>query len=89
MDEPRTPTLFEAVRNFLGPLEAQYCRIIEEGAPDMPVTILLGNYEYKTTLADIKALDRAYAKAFDDKQNRATRKVRGGLFDRAPGGTDA
>jgi len=27
----RAPTLFEAVRDFLGPLEAKYCRIIEEG----------------------------------------------------------
>ena len=76
-------TLFEAVRNFLGPLEAHYARIIEEGSPDMPVTISLGNYEYKTTLADIKALDRAYAKAFDDKMKRADRKSKGGLFDHA------
>jgi hypothetical protein len=74
-------TLFEAVQRFLGPLAAQYCRIIEEGSPDMPVTIMLGGYEYKTTLADIKALDRAYAKAFDDKQKRACRKARGGLTD--------
>jgi hypothetical protein len=79
----RAPTLFEAVRDFLGPLEAKYCRIIEEGDPDMPVTILLGNYEYKTTLADIKALDRAYAAAFDAKEKRAARKAKGGLFDHA------
>lgn len=25
-------TLFEAVRDFLGPLEAKYCRIIDEGS---------------------------------------------------------
>lgn len=85
MSTETTPalTLFEAVQQFLGPLEAKYCRIIEEGSPDMPVTIMLGNYEYKTTLANIKALDRAYAKAFDDKQKRAERKAKGGLFDHA------
>lgn len=81
--ETPAPTLFEAVQRFLGPLEAEYCRIIDEGSPDMPVTILLGNYEYKTTLADIKALDRAYAKAFDDKLKRSERKAKGGLFDHA------
>lgn len=78
--ETPAPTLFEAVRNFLGPLEAEYCRIIEEGSPDMPVTIMLGNYEYNTTLADIKALDRAYAAAFDAKMKRSERKSRGTLL---------
>lgn len=76
----KAPTLFDAVRNFLGPLEAEYCRILDEGSPDMPVTILLGNYEYKTTLADIKALDRAYAAAHDAKMARAAKKSVGTLL---------
>lgn len=67
MGTDKAPTLYEAIRDFLGPLEAQYCRIIDEGSPDMPVTIMLGNYEYKTTLADIQKLDRAYAAAFERK----------------------
>lgn len=82
MPDP-APTLFDAVRDFLGPLEAKYCRIIAEGSPEMPVTISLGNYVYETTLADIKKLDRAYAAAFDAKLKRAERKAKGGLFPNA------
>lgn len=80
MGDAKAKPLFDAVRDFLGPLEAQYCRIIDEGSPDMPVTILLGNYKYETTLADIKALDRAYAAAFDARLKRNEKKSKGSLL---------
>lgn len=67
----RAPTLYEAVRDFLGPLTAEYGRIIDEGHDDMPVEINLGGYVYKTTLKDLKALDRAHHRAFDAKLKRA------------------
>jgi len=76
----RTLTLYEAIAGFLGPLSAEYARIIDEGHPDMTVTVSLGGYEHKTTLAAIKAMDRAYAAAFDAKCNRAARKARGSLL---------
>lgn len=76
----RAPTLYEAVRDFLGPLEAEYCRIIDEGPEDMPVEISLGGYVYKTTLADIKKLDRAYAAAFEAKVKRDAKKAKGALL---------
>lgn len=76
----KAPTLYGAIAGFLGPLSAEYARIIDEGNPDMPVTIRLGGYEHQTTLATIKALDRAYAAAFDAKCNRAAKKSRGSLL---------
>ena len=76
----KAPTLYDAVAGLLGPLAAEYARIIDEGGDDMPVTISLGNYKHKTTLATIKALDRAYAAAFDAKNARAARKARGTLL---------
>ena len=76
----KAPTLYEAIQAFLGPLHADYCRIIDEGRPDMPVTISLGNYEHHTTLAVIKDLDRAYAAAFEAKLKRDEKKSRGTLL---------
>ena len=77
-DKP--PTMFDALRGFLGPLEAEYARIIDEGSPDMPVIVKLGGYEHKTTLATIKQLDRAYAAAFDERCRRSERKSKGTLL---------
>lgn len=76
----KTLTLYDAIAGFLGPLSAEYARIIDEGHPDMPVTVSLGGYDHKTTLATIKAMDRAYAAAFDEKCNRAAKKARGSLL---------
>lgn len=70
----RAPTLYDAVSGFLGPLAAEYARIIDEGSPDMPVTISLGGYKHETTLAVIKAMDRAHSAAFDAKQDRAVKR---------------
>lgn len=72
----KAPTLYEAVQRFLGPLEAEYAQIIDEGSPDMPVTISLGNYKHQTTLATIKALEEAYQHAFEVKLARDLAKAR-------------
>ena len=77
---PKAPTLFDAVAGFVGPMLAEYARLIEEGEPDMPVVIHIGSYEYKTTLKDIQDLDRAHTAAFEAKQKRAARRARGTLI---------
>lgn len=81
-DKPKS--LYDAVAAFLGPLSADYARIIDEGHDDTPVTVSLGGYDHETTLAVIKQLDRAYAAAFEDRCNRsakrAERKAKGGLL---------
>ena len=77
---PKAPTLYDATAGLLGPLSAEYARIIDEGSPDMPVEIRLGNYVHKTTLRSIQELDRAYAAAFDEKCKRSERKARGTLL---------
>lgn len=76
----KAPTLYEAIQRFLGPLEAEYARIIDEGAGDMPVEISLGGYKHTTTLQAIKDLDRAYAAAFEAKCARDAKKARGSLL---------
>lgn len=73
-------TLYDAIQNFLGPMHAEYCRIITDSPPDTEVTILLGGYEYKTTMDDIQKLDRAYARAFDIKCKRDENKAKGTLL---------
>jgi hypothetical protein len=74
------PTLFEAVRDLLGPIMAEGCRVIDEGSDDMPVTITFGPCEAELTLADLKKLDRAYQQALHEKEQRAERKAKGGLL---------
>ncbi len=76
----KAPTLFEAVRDFLGPLHAGYSRLIDEWDPETPVTINIGGYKHETTLATIKKLDHAYHAAFEAKQKRLQRKSRGTLI---------
>lgn len=76
----KPPTLYNAMAAFLGPLEAEYARIIAEGHPDMPVTISLGSYEHKTTLSVIKDMDRAHAAAFEAKIARDARRAKGTLL---------
>lgn len=77
---PKAPTLYSAVSDFLAPLMAEYARVIDEGADDMPVTISLGGLQYKTTLADLKKLDRAHQAAFEAKEKRDAKKSRGSLL---------
>lgn len=67
-------TLTDAIAAFLGPLMADYARLIEEGDPDMPVTICFGGYEHATTLGAIQSLDRAYADTFERNQRAACRR---------------
>ena len=74
------PTLFEAVGGFLGPLLAEYARLVDEFSADTPVVIKIGGYEHETTLASIKALDRAYYAAFEAKCKREARKSVGSLL---------
>lgn len=77
---PKAPTLYDAVAGFLGPLSAEYARIIDEGGPDMPVTIILGCHKHETTLAAIQEMDRAYAHAFEVKCKRAATRAKGTLL---------
>ncbi len=74
------PTLYDALAGFLGPLVAEYGRIIDEGGADMPVEVRLGGYVHKTTLATIKAMDRAHHAAFEAKLKRDERRSRGSLL---------
>lgn len=76
----KAPTLYDAIQGFLGPLVAEYGRIVDEGNPDMPVTISLGGYEHKTTLEAIKRLDRAHQAAFEAKCARDAKKAKGSLL---------
>lgn len=76
----KAPSLYDAVAGLLGPLEAEYARIIDEGSPEMPVTISLGGYTHKTTLDTIQRLDRAYAAAFEAKIKRDAKRSRGTLL---------
>ena len=64
----------EAIRDFLAPIMASYCRVIDEGSSDMPVTISFGGYKYETTLADFKALDKAHQEAFDRNEKAAANR---------------
>lgn len=75
-----TPTLYDAIAGFLGPLTAEYARLIDEGADDMPVEVILGGYVHKTTLSAIKRMDRAYYAAFEEKNRRAEKRARGTLL---------
>ncbi len=77
---PKAPTLYDAVAGLLGPLSAEYARIIDEGAADMPVTISLGGYEHRTTLDTIQKLNRAHAHAFEAKLKRDERRAKGTLL---------
>lgn len=76
----KAPTMYDAIAGFLGPLAAEYARIIDEGSDDMPVEINLGGYKHKTSLRAIKNLDRAYAAAFEAKCARDAKKARGSLL---------
>jgi hypothetical protein len=76
----KAPTLYEATAGLLGPLSAEYGRIIDEGSGDMPVEISLGGYTHTTKLQVIKDLDRAHAAAFDAKCARSARKAKGSLL---------
>lgn len=77
------PTLYEAVQAFMGQISAEYGRIIEDGADDMPVFICLGRkdgYSVELKLSDLKRLDRAYAHAFEAKLARDAKKAKGTLL---------
>jgi hypothetical protein len=76
----KAPTLYDAMAAFLAPLEAEYCRLIDECAADLPVTISLGGYKHKTTLKVIKDMSRAHHAAFEAKLTRQERKARGTLL---------
>lgn len=85
-DKPMT--LSDALAAFLGPMHAEYGRLIDEWANDAPVQIILGRdkgkdtggYIFQTTMGAIQDLDRAYQKAFEDKCARDAKKARGSLL---------
>ena len=86
----KSPTLFEAVRNFLGPIAAEYARIIDEGDPEAEVTVKVYGYEAKVTLAELKALDKAYMTEFYRREKRDENKFkRDDLIARMNGGKSA
>jgi hypothetical protein len=76
--------LIDAVGAFLGPIMAEYCRLIDEGDPAMPLTISLGGYQHETTLGVLQEIDRAYlaARERNDKATctRRNRKAVGPLL---------
>jgi hypothetical protein len=76
----KAPTLYDAVSNFLGPLVAEYARLIDEWPAETPVTIKMGGYEHETTLQVLKDLDRAHGAAFDAKIARDAKKSVGTLL---------
>ena len=67
-------SITDALAEFLGPIMAAYCRIIDEGSPDMPVTIWFGGYKFETTLEAFKKLDQAHQAAFDRNLKTASRR---------------
>ena len=77
---PPPLSIYQAVERFLGPLMAEYARLIDEGSPDMDVIMHIGGYRYATKLADLKALDRAFHAAFDAKLARSAKRSNGTLL---------
>lgn len=76
----RTPTLYEAVEAFMGPIVAEYGLVVESGNPEMSVIVKIGGYEIQMKLADLQRLDRAHEYAVHQKIKRAERKSRGTLL---------
>lgn len=85
-DKPMT--MVAALSAFLGPMHADYSRLIDEWAHDAPVQIILGRrpdetsggYIFNTTMGSIQDLDRAYQAAFDAKEKRAAKRSVGTLL---------
>jgi len=69
----------QALTEFLGPIMADFCALIDEGPDDMPVKISFGGYEYETTLADFKMLDKAHREAFERQMKAQERKTKTGF----------
>jgi len=74
-----TKSCKQALTEFLGPIMAKYCRLIDEYPADMPVKISFGSYEYETTLADFKMLDKAHSEAFERQMKAEERKAKKGF----------
>ena len=84
------PTLYEAVQCFLGPIMAEYCRIIDEGDPKAEVIVKVYGYEAKLTLGDLQKLDEAYRTEFYRREKRDENKFkRDDLIARMNGGKAA
>lgn len=85
-DKPMT--LYEAMSAFLGPLHAEYARLVDDWAHDAPVQIVLGRgkgetdggYIFQTTMGAIQDLDRAHRAAFEAKNARAAKRAVGTLL---------
>lgn len=85
-DKPMT--LSDAIAAFLGPLHAEYSRLVDEWANDAPVQIILGRpkgeasggYTFHTTIGVIQDLDRAYQRYFEEKCKRDAKKAQGTLL---------
>lgn len=81
-------TLYDAMASFLGPLSADYCRLIDDWAHDAPVQIVLGRgkgestggYIHHTTMGAIQDLDRAHQAAFEVKEKKSARRAVGSLL---------
>lgn len=69
--------LSEAVADFMGPLVAEYGRLISEYDGELPVIIKFGGYEYRTQLSAFQDLDKAFQKNQEQSEKAAaTRRKR-------------
>ena len=72
----KAPTLFEAVQLFLGPIVAEYARIIDEGDPEAECIVQVYGYKATLKLADLKRLDEAYSAAVYQREAKIDRKFK-------------
>lgn len=80
MTPPRTPNLSDAVRSFLAPIMAEGCRVVDDGHPEMPVTVSFGPCTVEMKLADLKRLSDAFRDWVDANERRAEKRARGSLL---------
>lgn len=80
MPADKAPTLMEAVEQFMGPLLAEYARLIEEGDPDAQLVLEIQGYRYFTKLRDLQTLDRAHSAAWDARQKRRANRAKATLL---------
>jgi hypothetical protein len=73
----KAPSMFEAIQQFLSPIMAEACRIVDEGNPESDCMVSFLGFNVKMKLRDIQALDRAYAAEFHRREKRDENKANG------------
>lgn len=84
----KPPTMFDAIASLLGPMHAEYSRLIDDWAHDAPVQIVLGRgkgettggYVFHTTMGAIQDIDRAHQAASEAKEKRSAKRAVGTLI---------